>query len=126
MSESVSEPVSQVMNHSFISLAKKPKEIKVEAFRIDYLIRSPKVEKLSLQPISHPTNQPVNQSHSTNHSIIQSVEAHSINPTIQSTNQSANQPTKHSRSQANKKLSNLYTCRSVTYLRPYRLCVQFM
>ena len=30
----------------------KPKEIKVETFRIDYLIRTPKVEKLSLQPIS--------------------------------------------------------------------------
>ena len=29
----------------------KPKEIKVETFRIDYLIRTPKVEKLSLQPI---------------------------------------------------------------------------
>ena len=31
----------------------KPKEIKVETFRIDYLIRKPKVEKLSLQPISY-------------------------------------------------------------------------
>ena len=31
----------------------KPKEIKVETFRIDYLIRTPKVEKLSLQPISY-------------------------------------------------------------------------
>ena len=30
----------------------KPKEIKVETFRIDYLIRTPKVEELSLQPIS--------------------------------------------------------------------------
>ena len=30
----------------------KPKEIKVETFRIDYLIRGPKVEKLSFQPIS--------------------------------------------------------------------------
>ena len=30
----------------------KPKEIKVETFRIDYLIRAPKVEKLSKQPIS--------------------------------------------------------------------------
>ena len=29
----------------------KPKGIKVETFRIDYLIRTPKVEKLSLQPI---------------------------------------------------------------------------
>ena len=29
----------------------KPKEITVETFRIDYLIRTPKVEKLSLQPI---------------------------------------------------------------------------
>ena len=29
----------------------KPKEIKVETFRIDYLIRTPKVEKLSLQPV---------------------------------------------------------------------------
>ena len=29
----------------------KPKEIKVETFRIDYPIRGPKVEKLSLQPI---------------------------------------------------------------------------
>ena len=29
----------------------KPKETKVETFRIDYLIRTPKVEKLSLQPI---------------------------------------------------------------------------
>ena len=30
----------------------KPKGINVETFRIDYLIRTPKVEKLSLQPIS--------------------------------------------------------------------------
>ena len=30
----------------------KPKEITVETFRIDYLLRGPKVEKLSLQPIS--------------------------------------------------------------------------
>ena len=30
----------------------KPKEAKVETFRIDYLIRTRKVEKLSLQPIS--------------------------------------------------------------------------
>ena len=30
----------------------KPKGIKVETFRIGYLIRTPKVEKLSLQPIS--------------------------------------------------------------------------
>ena len=30
----------------------KPKEIKVETFRIDYIVRTPKVEKLSLQPIS--------------------------------------------------------------------------
>ena len=30
----------------------KPKEIKVETFRIDYHVRTPKVEKLSLQPIS--------------------------------------------------------------------------
>ena len=29
----------------------KPKGIKVETFRIDYLIRTPKVKKLSLQPI---------------------------------------------------------------------------
>ena len=29
----------------------KPKEIKVETLRIDYLIRTPKVEELSLQPI---------------------------------------------------------------------------
>ena len=33
----------------------KPKETKVETFRIDYLIRTPKVEKLSLQPISQVT-----------------------------------------------------------------------
>ena len=32
-----------------------PKEIKVETFRIDYLIRTPKVEKLSLQPIGNLT-----------------------------------------------------------------------
>ena len=31
---------------------KIPKEVKVETFRIDYLLRTPKVEKLSLQPIS--------------------------------------------------------------------------
>ena len=30
----------------------KAKGIKVETFRIDYLTRAPKVEKLSLQPIS--------------------------------------------------------------------------
>ena len=29
----------------------KPKETKVETFRIDYLIRTPKAEKLSLRPI---------------------------------------------------------------------------
>ena len=29
----------------------KPKEIKVETFRNDYVIRTPKVEKLSIQPI---------------------------------------------------------------------------
>ena len=34
----------------------KPKEIKVETFRIDYLIRTPKVEKLSLQPIRSTVN----------------------------------------------------------------------
>ena len=33
----------------------EPKKIKVETFRIDYLIRTPKVEKLSLQPIRLPT-----------------------------------------------------------------------
>ena len=31
----------------------KPKEIKVETVRIDYLIKGPKVEKLSLQPIRY-------------------------------------------------------------------------
>ena len=36
---------------SLILTGPKPKEIKVETFIIDYLIRSPKVEKLSLQPI---------------------------------------------------------------------------
>ena len=35
----------------------KPEEIKVETFRIDYLIRTQKVEKLSLQPISKGTFQ---------------------------------------------------------------------
>ena len=30
----------------------KPKKIKVETFRIDYFVRTPKVKKLSLQPIS--------------------------------------------------------------------------
>ena len=30
----------------------KPKEIKVETFRINYLIRSPKVEKLGFEPVS--------------------------------------------------------------------------
>ena len=34
----------------------KPKGIKVETFRIDYLIRTPKVEKLSLQPIRKKTD----------------------------------------------------------------------
>ena len=29
-----------------------PQKIKVETFRIDHLIRTPKVEKLSLRPIS--------------------------------------------------------------------------
>ena len=32
----------------------KPKGIKVETFRTDCLIRTPKVEKLSLQPIRNP------------------------------------------------------------------------
>ena len=36
---------------SFELTGPRPKEIKVETFRIDYLIRAPKVEKLSLQPI---------------------------------------------------------------------------
>ena len=31
----------------------KPRELKVETARIDYLTRTPKVEKLSLQPISY-------------------------------------------------------------------------
>ena len=35
---------------SFELTGPRPKEIKVETFRIDYLIRAPKVEKLSLQP----------------------------------------------------------------------------
>ena len=30
----------------------KPKEIKAETFRIHYLIRSPKVEKLGFEPVS--------------------------------------------------------------------------
>ena len=34
-----------------ILTAPKPKGIRVETFRIDYLIRTPKVEKFSLQPI---------------------------------------------------------------------------
>ena len=39
--------------HSELCLTgSKPKGTKVETFRIDYLIRTPKVEKLSLQPIS--------------------------------------------------------------------------
>ena len=44
----------------------KPKEIKVETFRIDYLLRTPKVEKLSLQPISkaHVKLQSLSRSHS--------------------------------------------------------------
>ena len=37
---------------SFFLTGPKRKEIGVETFRIDYLIRTPKVEKLSLQPIS--------------------------------------------------------------------------
>ena len=37
---------------SFELTGPRPKEIKVETFRIDYLIRAPKVEKLGLQPIS--------------------------------------------------------------------------
>ena len=38
---------------SLILTGPRPKEIKVETFRIDYLIRAPKVEKLSLQPIKN-------------------------------------------------------------------------
>ena len=34
------------------ALAQNEKEITVETFRIDYFIGTPKVEKLSLQPIS--------------------------------------------------------------------------
>ena len=34
------------------TLAQNPRKYRVETFRIDYLIRTPKVEKLSLQPIS--------------------------------------------------------------------------
>ena len=30
----------------------KPKEVKVETFRKNYLIRSPKVEKLGFEPVS--------------------------------------------------------------------------
>ena len=38
---------------SFNLAGPKPKEVKVETFRIDYLIRTSKVEKLSLQPRSN-------------------------------------------------------------------------
>ena len=41
---------------SIVLTGPKPKEIKVETFRIDYLRRTPKVEKLSLQPISWGVN----------------------------------------------------------------------
>ena len=39
------------MTATTILTGPKPNEIKAETFRIDYLIRDPKVEKLSLQPI---------------------------------------------------------------------------
>ena len=37
------------------SLAQNPKDLKVKTFRIDNLLRTPKVEKLSLQPIRNLT-----------------------------------------------------------------------
>ena len=37
---------------SLLLTGPKPKEIKVETFRINYLIRSPKVEKLGFEPVS--------------------------------------------------------------------------
>ena len=40
-----------ILNPRKLLTGPKPKEIKVETFRIDYLIRTPKVEKLSLQPV---------------------------------------------------------------------------
>ena len=40
------------MIESFKLAGPKPKETKVETFKIDYLTRTPKVEKFSLQPIS--------------------------------------------------------------------------
>ena len=49
-------PPFDISVHMFLTYhltGPKSKEIKVETFRIDYLIRGPKVEKLSLQPISH-------------------------------------------------------------------------
>ena len=39
-------------HRALFSLAQKPMETKVETFRIHYLRRTSKVEKLSLQPIS--------------------------------------------------------------------------
>ena len=41
----------QQVGERFLLTGPKPNKIKVETFRIDYLIRAPKVEKLSLQPI---------------------------------------------------------------------------
>ena len=47
-----SEPFhTQAFNRYGRLTGPNPKGIKVETFRIDYLIRTPKVEKLSLQAI---------------------------------------------------------------------------
>ena len=70
-----STPKPQTLNpYTHILTGPKAKEIRVETFRIDYLIRGPKVEKLSLQPISILNPQPLNPKPST-------PKAETLNPT---------------------------------------------
>ena len=47
------------LNETLEPTGSKPKEIKVETFRIDYLIRTSKVEKLNLQPIRQSPIDPI-------------------------------------------------------------------
>ena len=49
---------SRAMYYPTYTYCPKPKEIKVETFRINYLTRSPKVEKLGFEPVSIRTLNP--------------------------------------------------------------------
>ena len=50
--EALTPKPPKILNLGAFLTGPKPKETTVETFRIDYLLRGPKVEKLSLQPTS--------------------------------------------------------------------------